>query len=176
MNLYHQGVSQGIDVNHYQQGVEQLAGMLGPERTQAIVERFRALSPAFEREVIAVVFGRTWSRKALDRKSRSLCSIGILSALGRANALRIVFELAIKNGATVEEITEALLQVAIYGGYPAALDALVVLESVLGGLETAPAGVAKIDARRDDRPRIRTADIAESDFRQRRARASSSIP
>jgi len=59
------------------------------------------------------VFGRTWSRAAIDRKTRSLGSISILAALGRANALRIVFELAIKNGATLEEITEALLQVAI---------------------------------------------------------------
>lgn len=118
-------------MDHYQQGVEQLAEMLGPERAQAIVERFRALSPTFEREAIAVVFGRTWSREALDRKTRSLCSIGILAALGRSNALRIVFELAIENGASLEEITEALLQVAIYAGYPAALDGLTVLEGVL---------------------------------------------
>ena len=118
-------------MDHYQQGVEQLVEMLGPVRAQAIVERFRSLSPTFEQEAIAVVFGRTWSREALDRKTRSLCSIGILAALGRSNALRIVFELAIKNGATLEEITEALLQVAIYAGYPAALDGLTVLESVL---------------------------------------------
>ena len=119
-------------MNHYRQGVDQLVQMLGPERAQAIVERFRALSPTFEQEAVAVVFGRTWSREALDRKTRSLCSIAILAALGRANALRIVFELAIENGATLEEITEALLQVAIYAGYPAALDALTVLESVQG--------------------------------------------
>lgn len=123
-------------MDSYQQGVEQLRQMLGLERMQSIVDRFRALSPAFEQEVIAVVFGRTWSREALDRKTRSLCSIGILAALGRQNAVRIVFELAIRNGATLDEITETLLQVAIYGGYPAALDALTVLESVLDGMKT----------------------------------------
>ena len=85
---------------------------------------------AFEQEAVAVVFGRTWSRDALDRKTRALCSIGILAAFGRSNALRIVFELAARNGATREEIIEALLQVAIYAGYPAALDALRVLEAV----------------------------------------------
>ncbi len=118
-------------MDHYQQGIAQLTEMLGPERAQAIVERFRALSQAFEQEAITVVFGRTWSREAIDRRTRSLCSIGILAALGRANTLRIVFELAIKNGASLEEITEALLQVAIYAGYPAALDGLTVLEGVL---------------------------------------------
>ncbi len=125
-------------MDHYQQGSEILEEMLGSERAQAIQARFRALSPTFEREAVSVVFGRTWSRDAMDRKTRSLCSIGILSALGRTNALRVVFELAIKNGATLDEITEALLQVGIYAGYPAALDALTVLDSLLPELGEGP--------------------------------------
>ena len=118
-------------MSDYDVGVDKLSRMLGAERAQAIVGRFRSLSPVFEQEAISVVFGRTWSRDALDVKTRSLCSIGILSALGRQNALKIVFELALSNGATLDEITEALLQAAIYAGYPAALDALTALESVL---------------------------------------------
>ena len=117
-------------MDHYQQGIDTLADMLGHPRAQAVRDRFNALSPTFEREAVAVVFGRTWSRAELDRKTRALCSIGILAALGRTHALRIVFELAARNGATREEITEALLQVAIYAGYPAALDALTVLETM----------------------------------------------
>ena len=124
-------------MDDHQKGVETLASMLGPERAKAIEDRFRSLSPAFEQEALSVVFGRTWSREAMDRKTRALCSIAILSALGRTNALRIVFELAVANGATLDEITEALLQVAIYAGYPAALDALVELESVLATQEAA---------------------------------------
>jgi 4-carboxymuconolactone decarboxylase len=46
--------------------------------------------------------------------------------------LRIVLGIALNSGATIEEITEALLQVAIYAGYPAALDALPILQAVLG--------------------------------------------
>ncbi|HUX89964.1 MAG TPA: carboxymuconolactone decarboxylase family protein [Gallionellaceae bacterium] len=118
-------------MSDYDVGVDKLSRMLGAERAQAIVGRFRSLSPVFEQEAISVVFGRTWSSDALDVKIRSLCSIGILSALGRQNALKIVFELALSNGATLDEITEALLQAAIYAGYPAALDALTALESVL---------------------------------------------
>lgn len=121
----------------YQRGIEKLATMLGEERAQAIVGRFHALSPAFAEEAVAVVFGRTWSRDALDLKTRSLCSICILAAQGRHNALKIVFELAIKNGATLDEIVESLLQVGIYAGYPAALDALTGLESVLGEMQQA---------------------------------------
>lgn len=115
----------------YMKGMETLTKLLGTEQAEGIAARFKELSPSFENEAISVVFGRTWAREAIDPKTRSLCSIGILAALGRFGALRIVFDIALSNGATVEEITEALLQVAIYAGYPAALDALPILKAVL---------------------------------------------
>ena len=118
-------------MDDYAKGVETLKKLVGAEQADKVVDRFRELSPSFENEAISVVFGRTWSREAIDPKTRSLCSIGILAALGRHGALRIVFGIALDSGATVEEITEALLQVAIYSGYPAALDALPVLQEVL---------------------------------------------
>jgi 4-carboxymuconolactone decarboxylase len=118
-------------MNDYMTGVETLTKLLGSEQAESITERFKELSPSFENEAISVVFGRTWAREEIDPKTRSLCSIGILAALGRFGALRIVFDIALSNGATVAEITEALLQVAIYAGYPAALDALPILKAVL---------------------------------------------
>lgn len=123
-------------MEHYQLGTKQLQQMLGPERARTVIDRFRALNPEFEKEAVSVIIGRTWSREALDRKNRSLCSIGILAGPGRADSLRIVFELAIKNGATLDEITEVLLQVGIYAGYPAAFDALAILEGVQDALRT----------------------------------------
>ena len=118
-------------MNHYTEGLETLEKLIGPKQAEKVVARFQALSPAFEQEAVAVVFGRTWSRQGIDPKTRALCSIGILAALGRHGALRIVLGIALSNGATVEEITEALLQVGIYAGYPAAFDALPVLQEVL---------------------------------------------
>jgi 4-carboxymuconolactone decarboxylase len=118
-------------VNDYTKGLETLEQLLGAEQADEVASRFKQLSPAFEDEAISVVFGRTWSREAIDPKTRAFCSIGILTALGRHGALRIVFGIALSTGATVEEITEALLQVAIYAGYPAALDALPILQEVL---------------------------------------------
>ena len=118
-------------MNSYESGVAQLYEMLGEEKAEAVITKFRNLSPLFEKEAVSVVFGRTWSREQIDLKTRSLCSIGILAALGRINALRINFSLALENGASKEEIIEVLLQVAIYAGYPAALDALSILHEVL---------------------------------------------
>jgi 4-carboxymuconolactone decarboxylase len=119
------------DQNDYTKGVETLTRLIGEPQAEAVIARFKQLSPAFENEAISVVFGGTWSRESIDPKTRSPCSVGIFAALGRHGALRIVFGIALKNGATVEEIIEALLQVAIYAGYPAALDALPVLLVVL---------------------------------------------
>jgi 4-carboxymuconolactone decarboxylase len=118
-------------MSDYRKGMETLGQLVGAAQAETLAARFKQLSPAFEHEAISVVFGRTWSRQALDPKTRALCSIGILAALGRQGALRIVIGIALNSGATVDEITEALLQVAIYAGYPAALDALPVLQEVL---------------------------------------------
>ncbi|MEJ2407345.1 MAG: carboxymuconolactone decarboxylase family protein [Candidatus Thiodiazotropha sp.] len=117
--------------NDYSRGMATLKGLIGEEGADRVSERFRQLSPAFEEEALSVVFGRTWSREGIDPKTRSLCSIGILAALGRHGALRIVFGIALSSGATVDEITEALLQVGIYAGYPAAFDALPILQEVI---------------------------------------------
>ena len=58
--------------------------------------------------------------------------ICILAALGRNSALKLNFEMALNNGATIKEIFEAIFQVAAYAGFPAAWDALIKLEDVLG--------------------------------------------
>lgn len=117
-------------MDDYEKGLEILNKMLGEERAEAVIKKFRSLSPAFGNEAVTVVFGRTWSRGIIDLKTRSLCSICILAALGRLNALKINFTLAVENGASLDEIVEALLQVGIYAGYPATLDALTLLDEV----------------------------------------------
>jgi len=115
----------------YERGYAQFRQMVGDDRIDALLARFAAVCPDFETEVVAVVGGRVWARPGLDLKTRSLCSICTLAALGRVNALRLNFQMALNNGATPEEIFEALFQVAVYAGYPAMWDALVMLEEVL---------------------------------------------
>jgi 4-carboxymuconolactone decarboxylase len=115
----------------YERGLAQFTQMVGEDRIEALLARFRAVCPDFETEVVSVVGGRIWARPGLDLKTRSLCSICTLAALGRINALKLNFQMAINNGATPEEIFEALFQVAVYAGFPAMWDALVMLEEVL---------------------------------------------
>ena len=118
-------------MDDYTRGFQQFKQMVGDDQIDALIDRFKAVCPDFETEVVSVVGGRVWAREGIDLKTRSLCSIGILAALGRVNALKLNFQMALNNGATVEEIFEALFQVAAYAGYPAAWDALVMLQEVL---------------------------------------------
>ncbi|MBC8355243.1 MAG: carboxymuconolactone decarboxylase family protein [Planctomycetes bacterium] len=114
----------------YDKGYAQFARMVGEENIEALTARFRAVCPDFETEVVSVVGGRVWTRGGIDLKTRSLCSISALAALGRNNALKLNMQMALRNGASVAEICEALFQVAVYAGYPAAWDALEMLEDV----------------------------------------------
>ena len=118
-------------MDDYERGFEQFRQMVGDDRIDALINRFKAVCPDFEKEVVSVVGGRIWTRGGIDLVTRSLCSICVLAALGRVNALKLNFQMAIQNGASVEQIFEALFQVAAYAGFPAMWDALVKLEEVL---------------------------------------------
>jgi 4-carboxymuconolactone decarboxylase len=78
-----------------------------------------------------VAFGRVWSRPGIDRKTRSMITLGILTALGRATQLSHHVDAAVNNGCTAEEVREALLHAAIYCGLPAAGDAFKTAEDAL---------------------------------------------
>ncbi len=118
-------------MDDYQRGYEMFRKMVGDDRIDALVARFGAVCPDFRTEVFSVVGGRMWARGGIDLKTRSLCSICTLAAQGRTNALKLNFEMAMNNGASIEEIFEALFVVAAYAGYPAMWDALVKFEEVL---------------------------------------------
>src|SRR5690606_30986651 len=63
-----------------------------------------------------VCFGETWTRPALDHRTRSMLTLAILTALGKQNQLRVHVQAAIQNGVTKEEIREVLMHSIIYAG------------------------------------------------------------
>jgi len=86
-------------------------------------------------------FGDVWNRPGLERKTRSLILIGMLTALNRVTEMRIHVRAAITNGCTVGEIQEVLYQTAIYCGLPAAVESFKVAEDVLRELKLLPEAV-----------------------------------
>jgi 4-carboxymuconolactone decarboxylase len=109
-------------------GLEVLHQMLGKERTEEIREVWSKLSPDFSRLVSEFVAGEVWSRPGLELKTRSLITVAALTATGRPNALRLNIEMALNNGATRAEILETILHMAVYAGFPACWDALVIAD------------------------------------------------
>ncbi len=77
------------------------------------------------------VFGALWTRPGLDRRSRSLVTLGALIALRATEELRYHFPIALRNGLTREEIGEVIYHLAGYAGYPAAATARNVAREVL---------------------------------------------
>ena len=80
--------------------------------------------------VTKYAWGDVWSRPGLDRRSRSILNLGMLSALGRPDELRLHIRGALRNGVTKAEMQEIFLQVAVYCGAPAALEVFKVAQDV----------------------------------------------
>ena len=68
-------------------------------------------------------WGDVWQREGLDRKTRSLVTVAMLTALGKQHELKGHVRGALNNGATVQEIQEVLLHAAIYCGIPTSVEA-----------------------------------------------------
>jgi 4-carboxymuconolactone decarboxylase len=77
------------------------------------------------------VFGALWTRPGLDRRSRSLVTLGALIALRASEELKFHFPIALRNGLSIEEIEEVIYHMTGYAGYPAAATARNVAQEVL---------------------------------------------
>ena len=85
----------------------------------------------FQELALRVCWGEVWARPGLDRRTRSIVNLAMLTALGKPNELRLHIRGALTNGVTAEEIQEVLLQACIYCGVPAAGEAFKVAREVI---------------------------------------------
>jgi len=86
---------------------------------------------AFQNLVTSYCWGNLWGREGLSRRDRSMINLAMLSALGKTDELKLHVRGALNNGLSVDEITEVLLQVAVYAGIPAGLSAFKAADQVL---------------------------------------------
>ena len=120
-------------VGSFERGARLLEKMLGAGDARRVRAAWRKLAPDFERYVVTFLSGEIWSRPGLDRRTRSLCTIAALAALGRSNGLALNIRMALRNGATRAEIIETLLHLAPYAGFPATWEALVLASRIFAG-------------------------------------------
>jgi 4-carboxymuconolactone decarboxylase len=123
-------------------GMQTRREVLGADHVDRSLAHASDFSRPMQELVTEYCWGAVWSRPGLDRRTRSLLNIGMLTALGRRDELTIHVRGALRNGVTPEEIQEALLQAAIYCGVPAAMDAQRTAEAVLEQHRAAAGGGA----------------------------------
>ena len=97
--------------------------VLGTEYVDGSIARADDFMLAFQRMSTEWCWGATWARPGLDRKTRSLMNLAMLTALGKPAELKLHVKGALTNGVTVDEIMEALLHATVYSGIPAGLEA-----------------------------------------------------
>jgi 4-carboxymuconolactone decarboxylase len=109
----------------YRRGID-IAEQLAADKLAHFVESGIAeVAPDFARMVIEFAFGDIYAREGLDLRSRELIAIAALAASGKAGPqLRVHVESAGKCGISKAEVVEVLMQIALYSGFPTALNAL----------------------------------------------------
>ncbi len=115
----------------FERGMPIRRDVLGPDYVDASMARADDFMMAFQRATTAWAWGWAWGDPTLDRKTRSLLNLAMLTALGRSPEIKLHVKGALRNGVSVEEIKATLLHATAYCGIPAGLDAFKAAHEVL---------------------------------------------
>lgn len=121
-----------MDTQRFELGMEMLSKIDG-SGGQAVVDSLNAIAPDFGRYLVEFPFGDIYSRPGLDLKSREIATVAALTALGYASPqLKVHIAAAMNVGCGKKEILETIMQMAVYAGFPAAINALFAAREVFG--------------------------------------------
>ena len=130
------------DLDHiHAAGMAVRRAVLGDAHVQRAQQRTTPFTAPFQEFITRWAWGSVWTRPGLDRRSRSMITLAVLTALGRENEIGLHVHGALRNGLSAEEIGEVLLHTAVYAGVPAANAAFAVAATVIdedAGDEAAP--------------------------------------
>lgn len=108
------------DEERYDQGMMVRREVLSNAHVDRAIANTTELTADFQDFITRVAWGDIWSRPGLDRRSRSVAVLTALIALGHQEELAMHLRAALRNGLTVDEIKEVILQAGLYCGVPAA--------------------------------------------------------
>lgn len=94
-------------------------------------DAFGDFAPGMVHYTDKILFDEVWERENLSKRDRSLVTISALTALGKTDQLQFHLAFARRNGVTDEELTEALLHLAFYSGWPNGMSATTVLKNII---------------------------------------------
>lgn len=111
-----------MNQEQFEKGLKVRREVLGAEYVEASLRNADEFTRPMQEFVTEYCWGEVWNRPGLDRRSRSLLNLAMLTALNRPHELKLHVRGAINNGLTKDEIAEVFLQAAIYCGVPAAME------------------------------------------------------
>ncbi len=106
----------------FDKGLKIRKEVLGEAYVENSLKNADEFSQAMQELVTEYCWGEVWSRPGLERRTRSLINLAMLTALNRHHELKTHIRGAINNGVSKQEIAEVFMQTAIYCGVPAALE------------------------------------------------------
>ena len=116
--------------DRHTRGLRALAEITG-DSGQATVDSLRDIAPDLAEWIVDFSYGDVMARPGLDRRSRQLATVAALTALGNARPqLKVHIQGALNVGCKPQEVIEVILQMAVYAGFPAAINALDVAREV----------------------------------------------
>jgi 4-carboxymuconolactone decarboxylase len=119
-----------MDNERYVRGWAKLSEIDG-EQGERVIESLRDIAPDFAKYIIEFPFGDIYSRPGLDLKTRELAVVAALTALGNASPqLKVHIHGALNVGCLRQEVVEVIMQMAVYAGFPAALNGLFAAKEV----------------------------------------------
>jgi 4-carboxymuconolactone decarboxylase len=115
-------------------GLRARSEVLGADHVERSMSTATEFTAAAQELVTEYCWGEVWTRPGLDRRTRSLINLAMLTALNRMHEFRVHVRGAVNNGCTVDEIRETLLQATVYCGAPAGLESFREAQAVLDEL------------------------------------------
>ncbi len=111
-----------MDKDAFEKGLKTRREVLGSDYVDNSIKNAGEFNMPMQELVTQYAWNEIWNRPGLDRRSRSMINLAMLTALNRPHELKLHLKGAINNGLTKDEIREILMQTAIYCGVPAAID------------------------------------------------------
>jgi 4-carboxymuconolactone decarboxylase len=115
----------------YKSGMKVRRQVLGDAYVDKATANVDDFTREFQRIVTEYCWGEVWTRQVLTNKQRSLNNLCMIAALNRPAEFELHVRGALRNGCTPEEIRDTLIQVAIYAGIPAGVEAFRIARKVL---------------------------------------------
>ena len=134
-----------MDEKRYERGLAMRKAVMGEEYVSRAMENAGDFGEEFQKYVTEMAWGGAWGREdGLSRRERSILNLGMLAAMGKSEEFAGHFRGAMRNGLTLEDLNEVLLQISLYCGFPTGVESYRIARRVLDEQPRQPRGGNKV--------------------------------